>query len=535
MHNLLVVDDELIIARGIADDIDWTKAGVREVFVAEDGREACAVMEGHRIDIVLTDIRMPNVDGTELAREIKKRWPFAKVVFISGYDDFEYAQQAIDSAVFRYLMKPVGDDELLECVRAAGAAIDDEIANTARLSELENRVSEFLPHVRSRFLQLWIEGKREDALNRPSVLEQYEMRELPSSTAFIAIVTRDSWVLEGSRRETAYEMTVGEMCRKTLFRGEPAPAFWNEADDLVFVAYSPDSATVLDIREYVIRMAEAFQRAARRSLAAIVTVVVGPVVPAESIPASYRTIYDHFRENNLASSGSVVDIDRLHPSAPSYAIDTLARPVGIGQLVDTLQEDAAIAFIDETFREVERIGNVSNDTLLVIYCRVVDALIHASITRGIPVGEWIDDPHRRRYGFERFRSADELRNWSVRNIRLFNRRARSCDERNTSRIVQRTKRIVLENLTDDITVPAIARRLELNPNYLSTVFSRSEGATISDFIIAARVEAACRLLRSPGIKVYEVAEKVGYQSVAHFNRIFKNRVGMSPKKYQLSG
>ncbi len=534
MFNLLIVDDEVILAEGLARDVDWSKSGISEVFVAESGEQACALLDEHRIDIVLTDILMPGMDGIALARTVRDRSSFARVIFLSGHDEFEYAQKAVDLAVFRYLMKPVGDDELTECVQQAAESISREMEEMVRLHDLEKRVVEYLPHVRGRFLRMWIERKRTDALDRTALLEQYGLNDLPECTVFVVLVRRDRWLVESRHRETVYELGIADLVNRILLRETDVPSFIDEHDDLVLVVRSRDSRNLHSLRTYVIRTAESLQSAARLSLGAIVSVAVGPAVRSERVPQTYRLLRDVARESHRGADGAVMDVASIPVCEPATSIEALTRPVGIGHFVDSLQETEAIGFLNETFNQIGRAGAVSKDALLAVYCRVVDALVAASVGRSIPVERWIDDPRHVRFSFERIRSIEELRAWCIRNVRRFIRWVLEHEELNPNLLVRRAKQIVLERLSDDVSVASIARELEIHPNYLSSLFSRAEGITLSEFITAHRIDAARRLLRLPGVKVYEVAERVGYQSVAHFNRTFKRRVGVSPKRYQLS-
>ncbi len=535
MHNLLIVDDEVVLAEGLAGDVDWSPSGVQEVFVAESGEQACAILEEHRIDIVLTDILMPGMDGIALAREVRERWPLARVIFLSGYDEFEYAQKAVGLAVFRYLMKPVGDDEILECVRQAGESINREMNEVVHLHDLEERVAEYLPRVRGRYLQLWMEGRRGDALERTPLLEQFGLSDLPESVVFVIVVRRERWLIESRHRDTAYELGIRKLTSRVLLHDRDAPSFMDENDDLILVVRSHDPESLNAARAYATKMAESLQGATRMSLGAVVSVIVGPVVRPEQVPDTYKGLRDMFREAHFGLEGVVRNVDSLPVSRPVAALKALSRPIGIAHHVDSLQDADALECLEETFDEIARAGNVSNETLLAVYCRVVDSLLSASAGRSIPVESWIDDPRRIRFSFDRIRSVHELRDWCERNVTLFIRAAREHEDGRSSAIVRQAKTLVVENLDGDISVARIAAVMELHPNHISSVFSRTEGVTLSEYITAQRMDAARRLLRSPGIKVYEVAERVGYQSVAHFNRTFKRCVGMSPKRFQLSG
>lgn len=134
MIKLLIADDELHIRRGIAASVPWADHGVQVVGEAADGLEGLRLTEEHRPDVVITDVRMPRMDGLELAEKLRERFPAVKVLLLSGYADFAYAQQAIRLGVTEYLLKPFGAEELLEKVLAVcGGSSGEKAAGYVRI------------------------------------------------------------------------------------------------------------------------------------------------------------------------------------------------------------------------------------------------------------------------------------------------------------------------------------------------------------------------------------------------------------------
>lgn len=137
--NLLIVDDEYMIREGLKS-IDWKSIKVNVVGVVENGIEAAEMIQSEEVDIVLTDIRMPGMGGIELAQFLKKNAISAKVILLTGYDDFTYAKSAISLGVFDYILKPTDPDEILSCVDRAIEAIQKEQVKNNRLKLLEKEI-----------------------------------------------------------------------------------------------------------------------------------------------------------------------------------------------------------------------------------------------------------------------------------------------------------------------------------------------------------------------------------------------------------
>ncbi|HML46677.1 MAG TPA: response regulator [Clostridia bacterium] len=131
MLSLLLVDDERTILDGLYYNVSWEDVGFTEVFRADNADDALTCLRRQRIDVILSDIAMPGLDGIEMCREALKLWPLAKVIFLSGYRSFEYAQRAMALGAFEYLVKPVPYPELLAAAARALAAIRETIGREA--------------------------------------------------------------------------------------------------------------------------------------------------------------------------------------------------------------------------------------------------------------------------------------------------------------------------------------------------------------------------------------------------------------------
>ncbi|MCB0203106.1 MAG: response regulator, partial [Anaerolineae bacterium] len=149
---VFLVEDEIVTREGIRDSIDWEGAGLRLCGEAPDGELALSMVEAEIPDILITDIKMPFMDGLELSRIVRARLPQTRIVILSGHDEFRYAQQAIQLGVTDYLLKPVGAQELLDVLTRIRSQIDDERRQQERLQTLQQQVKENAGVLRQQFL-----------------------------------------------------------------------------------------------------------------------------------------------------------------------------------------------------------------------------------------------------------------------------------------------------------------------------------------------------------------------------------------------
>lgn len=158
-YKILLADDEEEIREGIVQKIDWENLGYTVVGSAENGLEALEKAEHLRPDVVITDIRMPFMDGLELGEKLRVFLPSAKLIFFSGYDDFEYAQKAIQLNAAEYILKPVNAAELTETLKKLKSRMDLEFAEKRDVETLRRNYTESLPVLREQFLVGLMEGR----------------------------------------------------------------------------------------------------------------------------------------------------------------------------------------------------------------------------------------------------------------------------------------------------------------------------------------------------------------------------------------
>ena len=185
-YRVLLADDEEEIRVGISRKIDWAGLGFVLVGEAENGAEALELAEQLRPDVVLTDIKMPFMDGLELCRRLKQAIPAAKLVVFSGFDDFEYARQAIGMNVFEYILKPINAPELNEVLNRLKAQLDQQRLERRDMETLRHRYEESLPILREMFYTRLLDGRiRPDQVQDRAA--RYEIG-LPQGTWVAALV-----------------------------------------------------------------------------------------------------------------------------------------------------------------------------------------------------------------------------------------------------------------------------------------------------------------------------------------------------------
>ena len=174
LYRIILVDDEEEVRKSIIRKIDWQSVGFTVVGDAENGEDALEKIENLEPDVVLTDIRMPYMDGLTLAEKIRQKYPSMKIVILSGYDDFEYAKRAIKLNVTEYILKPVNVEELTAILKKMQASLDEVSELTRDVSLLRENYKRSLPILREQFLKDLV-SRQMDEMTVAERLEQYDI------------------------------------------------------------------------------------------------------------------------------------------------------------------------------------------------------------------------------------------------------------------------------------------------------------------------------------------------------------------------
>jgi two-component system response regulator YesN len=523
MYSLLLVDDELLILDGLYNNIDWEESGFSNVYRASSAEAALEIMRKYRIDVVVTDISMPGMDGIDMCRHIKESWPLCRVIFLSGYRDFDYARRAVEMGVYQYLVKPVRYEDIQDTVKGALAELESAMEQSDLLSKAREKMESMGELLKERFLNGWLvqglldpvsdtEQARAAGLNLDRNAFGFAMlMELESSGA---VLHSGVWYLALQELAERYFSGYDQMiCLPTSEKR------------LLLVMICADAQRAQTLREQSANRLDAFQFSVDKSLGQSLSIYLSEVEPPETMHAAYLQLrYDMDREQGLPG-GRIVMVPRREEAELENAelFETLFSALAAAD------EAALVGWIDGFCQKIERSSKpVSMSRLMVTM--LTGALSCDAMGRRFGDDEWERQCDELFFARVRMLPLDELRRICMEAVRGY------CDwvkERQSSRqkgIVEAVRLIISEKMEQGITVNAIAGEMHYNAGYLSHIVKEQTGQTLGDLLISMRMERACRLL-SAGEKVMDTAMAVGYDNLAHFSRTFKRRIGVSPRQY----
>jgi two-component system response regulator YesN len=534
MYTLLLLDDEPAVVNGLAHDIDWEDTGVQRIIKAYSAQEALARLSETRIDLVISDIRMPGMDGLAFTEALRESSPHTKVIIMSGLDDFKMAQRAILLNVFSYMTKPAPYDEIRQMVRMAIRELEIELEQHQLLENAEQLAEESRAVLGERYLQNWIVRGLADPAKSPQSWRSAGLELLPEAPALLLLVRVDQ--CRSRPADDLYAMLqVQNLIRQTLFPNSPSLVLTDPDQHIVVLVQKRSREELAKTKRYMEGMADLLLSVAKRASGCTLSVFWDPELPGiEQMHEVYLKLKERARMTLPWESGIIQGLPPVRLPDQDERRKSLFGYPGFEQLIDRLDKTGALEHLHQLFDGEVKRGAFHYDMLLLIYYTVAGTLLKASFNRGVTLKEWAgsDAPHF--YSLQTIQTIDHLKSWSVRVTERFIDYMSDKAMNVSNHLLKQAKNYVHERLGTNFSVQDIAAHLHVHPNYLSRLFTKETGVTITDYAIRLRMERAKKRLASPGVKIFEVAELVGYESVSHFNRIFKRETGMSPKEYQSS-
>ncbi|UKS28350.1 response regulator [Paenibacillus sp. HWE-109] len=536
-YKIMIVDDEFEIREGL-NSYYWERFQFQVIGCAANGKQALDLLQRNDVDVVLTDIKMPVMDGIELSREINIHYPHVKIVILSGYKEFTYARDALQAGVSEYLLKPVDLKHLNESIMKLKLQLDADRQSSQKLQSYENQLAGSLPAARDHFFQSLIEDalpEYHEAKEKMSLLE-IEMNATYYCCAALKLETQanpDSHLPNANLMTKAHtilerHLDAGQCQSYTLRKkaGELA-VFLNLNATSV-----PPRRSLSLILEQILSSIE--QETGSRSI-----IGLGEVYPSIlSFPDSYKQARSIMERNIFWERGGLF----LWDQADGHPVERKTYPY----LYETKLLDAVLeGNQDNSLLQFQQFWNScgleSERAELPIVLRYLlplftmlerrldlhGASFESMASLHMPFTEFI----------ERFPTLSQLKmalDRLLSDISLQIKQINDDVQTTSHSAVQQVKKYIDEHYSEKITLNQMAELVYLNPSYFSIQFKKETGINFIDYLKNCRMEKAKELLRRIDLKVYEIGELVGYQDRKYFATTFKSHTKLTPLEYRQS-
>ncbi len=517
MYTTILVDDEMFVRKGLRNLIDWNAHGFEVVDEADNGEDALELIERIQPDVVVTDIRMPVLDGLELIGRALARRPQTSFIIISGYNDFGYAQQAVRYGVSDFILKPIDERELTAALTQLGEKI-------ARRKLLGGSGTDLL---KERMVEALIRGEFDDALAAGWSKELKVDRAKEICYAFIEVNDMHAW--------NAPRFPSSEPMRERIKRAIQEAGL--AGDDLFLVEHHGRFGLLIargcadrdeaGAASYAARL----QRELSERLNLVVYVYLGkPVDDIASLQASYLSAKETLQYKYIRQDSRLITYAHAQQGTANYAVIDDAVYRRLSEQLEEYNADRIVGEVDALFREF-RDRRFAPEAVKGAVRHAVNGAL--SLVRGMEGDE-------RRLG-----SLEPIVSWQDSNVspaelkRLLTNFLLECAE-TVCRLrkeyakggIQKIKAYIEAHYNENISLKSIASVFYMNPVYLGQLFKKTYGLHFNEFLLHIRIGEAKKLLRQTDCRIYEIAEKVGFGSADYFVTRFEKLENMTPTEYR---
>ncbi len=533
LYRVMVVDDEEEIRLGIIKRINWEANGFVVVGDAENGEDALDKAEKLHPDIVLTDIKMPFMNGLELGENLAKILPHTKIIIFSGADDFEYAHKAIKINVVEYILKPINSIELTEVLKRLKVKLDKEYDEKRNLETLYNHYIETLPVIREQFLVGAIEGR----IGKETW--EFQCRklgiDLNGNYFSVAIfqgevdsrLTKEQEVL-GKSEVHLIPISIKKMVDENLSDYCEFISFIYSDMVVVIGSFIYDNE-ILKFIQGINEICKTYKRIMGLRLSAGIG---GIYEEAISFRFSYRTAQNALDYKLILGSGKAIYIGDVEPdSSIQLQFDEQEETAMLNSIKVASEENIkeAISKLIEKFEDLVLPYNQYRIYLMEIMTSILKLVQAYNLDMNEIFGTNFNC-----YSFlENFNSLEEIKKWYI-SIAIKINGLIKRERINSSRLlVEKAKNFVKKNYSDfDISVEKLCSYLHVSPTYFSTIFKKETDTNFVNYLTDIRLKEAVNLLNTTDEKTYIIATKVGYAEPNYFSYVFKKKFGVSPSRYR---
>ncbi|HHY81976.1 MAG TPA: response regulator [Clostridiales bacterium] len=529
MLKLLIVDDKPSEREGIANIIDWESVGIKVVGTAENGLDGIEKARALEPDIIISDIVMPHADGFKMVENIREFLPDIKVIFISCFDNFNFAKSAINMNAMGYVLKPIIAGELMETISKVTGLHIKEVKKREEEVELIRRLRENFPILRDQFIRDILFGFLKD---ENTIWEKNDFLEVGLKKGHYAVlaVECDDIESESEERKQLSSLKIKEYICDFCKKHSNNKSFYVTCIErnryaILINVYENEEFNLVDFSEILRK--ELFNQFN-------LPVAVGTSNTYSRITevhSCYQEACDALKfKQYLGKNQTIYYSDIYKGSNRSASVNTSTMQNDIKYLIMTGDKKEIDSFVDGIF---ENVSFPVNDNYVQYVCISIIYYIQINL---IEINEKpnsiIDDIFTASDKFYKLNSLDDTKEWLKNLIYSVSSYLNCKDRRKNKKVIEVLKNYMHENFNKDITVSDIAEKAYLSPCYANYIFKKETGLTLIEYLTKIRIEEAQRLLKGSLLKVYEIAEKVGYKSNSYFCSVFKEHCRMTPLEFR---
>ncbi len=532
MFKVFLVEDEIVVREGIRKNILWEQYGFSYAGDASDGELALPMIRQVQPDLIITDIKMPFMDGLALCEMVRKELPKTKIVIISGYDDFSYAQHAIRMGVEQYLLKPIMKEKMVEILIALQKKMEAERQQEEYLAKFQREAQEYEAFSRRRFFEQLVTG----GLSVTEISETAKAMDIDLNALYYNIVLF-------SLNSAEYNGSTPESYTEAIARVQDSiTQFFVSQPELILFRWNVTTHAVLikGDREGIVQQTRDCIKEIKNICAAAGPDVDwhiacgAPVSRLGGIPAcfteanrilSYRYLCP---EKHILTEASIRDV-RIGDGAKTDLGNQEVDQERIRSFLSSGMREEIDHFVEQLLQSAGE-----EAASLPLFCRYLIMTVYFAATGylesiGCNMGFWPPELRPK----DSISTPEEVRRYARQiMVRAMELRDHESKKQQRDLLSQAIGFIDRHYPDETISLDRVARKVNISPNYFSAMFSQEVGQTFIEYLTGKRISEAKRMLRQTDKRSSEIAFAVGYKDPHYFSFVFKKVSGCTPSEYR---
>ncbi|MHC1771383.1 MAG: response regulator [Flexilinea sp.] len=537
MLKIFLVEDEIVVRQGIKNKVNWSEHDLEFVGEASDGELAYPMIQNLKPDIIITDIKMPFMDGLALSRLVKQEMPWVKIVILSGYDEFQYAKEAISIGVTDYLLKPICSAKILETILQIKKNVEEERAQQSMSRQYKLDMQENENFQKKKFFTQLVDN----TLSVSELLQRAKKLDIELSAQSYNIILFKCYQNEEEIREQYSEIMIQmeNQIQKSFSVRNHMILFHRPLEGWAILIKGSDHEPASAVTRRCIKELETMFNGDQN-----LDYFIGSGMPVQRLQQIYKSFDEAsraFAYRYIIGKNQVVFYDEI-AKAPitqnsGLSLKTLDTSKIDKTIIDRflksgLRENVA-HFVDDYFESVGR--EHINSLMFRQYIAMDIHISAASFLEDIGIGK--------KELIERCGDLDQIAadlsslEKTKTNIKRILEETLLLRDQSTNQkyrgLLQDAENYIHENFnSEDLSLNLVAQSVNVSPTHFSTIFSQEKGITFIEYLTTVRMGKAKELLRCSSMKSSEIGYAVGYKDPHYFSYIFKKIQGCTPKEYR---
>lgn len=525
MYKALIVDDEMYAVMGIKSGIQWGDLQISEVYEAFNMRGAIHVFEQTAIDLLICDIEMPKGTGIELLEWVNKHSPATETVFLTAHTDFGFMKRAIQLDSFDYLLKPIEFEVLQSTMAKALQSVQHE-------RDLHSLREQYKP-----YYELWT--KRKPLLtdkfwndlfarrivctqsNIISLLEEHGLSFAPGDRVLPIMLSVESWIREFSTKdEEMMEYAIRKAASELILEHASGEVIQTKQGVNIVVLYlSKDN---IEDFEGLHQRCETYIQSCITYFNCKISCYIGEMATLLEV----RDVYDRLMEMEYNSLHKSNQVYWLRNYRGSYAAPKLPEFATWAFLIEQGKREEMEKQLQLSFEELRSDHRLGASALQAFYHGFLQMIHYVIQKNGLSAHELFHE-NLDMLNNPLPRSLPQLEAWALELIAVVFDYLHHNDS-----VIQRLKCYIADHLYEAITREQLADYVYLNPAYLSRLFKREVGESITDYILHERMKIAKELISNSTIPISKIAKTLGYSNFSYFSKMFKKVYLSNPQHFR---